>query len=150
MRTVCSIITVSGLLTVILALSSPAPAQQPFNVPDNVELIRNVDFGKGGDKPLKLHILRPKEKSEKPMPALVYVFGGGWQHGDRDQGLRPLSRFAARGYFCISIDYRYSDEAIFPAQIEDCKCAVRFLRANDKNLKAYVTRNGGEVIQQDE
>src|SRR5207244_4077627 len=63
-----------------------------------------------------------------PLPAIVYLHGGGWRRGDkRQQTGVPL---ASRGYVVASINYRLSQEAIFPAQIEDCKAAVRFLRAN--------------------
>ena len=142
MRTALSIVAAGMLIVASLTVSSHAAAQQAVTLPDNVEIIRDVAFGKGGEQVLKLHILRPKEKPAKPMPVLVYIFGGGWQHGDRNQGLRPLSRFAARGYFCVSIDYRLSDQAIFPAQIEDCKCAIRFVRAHAKEYNLDSQRIG--------
>lgn len=103
-----------------------------------VELIKDVIFGKGGDKDLKLDIYRPKEKAGKPMPALIYMHPGGWENGDKggDAGKvfrnRYLDDMAARGYFGVTINYRLSTESRFPAQIEDCKCAVRFLRAKAK------------------
>jgi acetyl esterase/lipase len=119
------------------AASGSSPA-----VPEEVDLVRDVQFGKGGERPLKLHILRPKKLSEKPMPVLVYIHGGAWRAGNRDQGIPNLIRYAKRDFFCASIEYRLSQEAIFPAQIEDCKCAIRFLRAKAKEYNIDPDRIG--------
>jgi acetyl esterase/lipase len=53
-----------------------------------------------------------------------------------------LTSFAARGYFCVTIEYRFSSEAIFPAQIEDSKCAIRFLRSKAKEFNIDPKRIG--------
>lgn len=117
-------------------------AQKAVPLPDRVELIRDVEYGKGGERPLKLHILRPKTTPKEPMPVVVWIHGGGWSGGNRDGGIGLLGRFAQRGYFCASIEYRLSGEAIFPAQIEDCKCAIRFLRAKAKEYNLDPQRIG--------
>ena len=101
--------------------------------PPDVEVVRDVEFGKGGDRALKLHLVRPKSLPKEPMPVVVYIYGGAWRAGSRDAGVRPLTRLAQKGYFGASIEYRLSQEATFPAQIEDCKCAIRFLRAKSKD-----------------
>jgi acetyl esterase/lipase len=116
-------------LALLLVAGTAASPQVKQSIPDDVEILRDVDFGKGGERPLKLHIVRPKAPPKEAMPVVVYIYGGGWKAGSRDAGIRPLTRFAQRGYFGASIEYRLSQEARFPAQIEDCKCAIRFLRA---------------------
>lgn len=124
-------------LALAVTAAPPAGAQKkrfpPFKAPDTIEVLRDVEFGTGGGRPLKLHLLRPKVKPEAPMPVLVWIHGGGWERGSRDSGLWLLSRYAERGYLGASIEYRLSGEAPFPAQIEDCKCAIRFLRAKAKD-----------------
>jgi len=67
---------------------------------------------------------------EGPRPVLVWIHGGGWQSGSHNQ--TPLMALALRdsGVTVASIDYRLSDQAVFPAQLHDCKGAIRFLRAN--------------------
>lgn len=75
-----------------------------------------------------MDILHPKISTL--MPVLVWIHGGAWRSGDKKEGLKHLISFARQGFFCASIEYRLSHEAIFPAQIEDCKCAIRFLRAH--------------------
>ncbi len=101
-------------------------------IPDTVEFIKDVEFGKGGDKPLRLNMARLKKRGDKPLPVVVNVHGGGWMMRDKDDPwfTDKVLYLAERGFFAVSIDYRLSGEAPFPAAIEDCKCAVRFLRAN--------------------
>ena len=78
---------------------------------------------------LRVDVFLPDSPAPAP-PLIVYVHGGGWRLGDRK--LCPdLKGFAARsGFAMASIDYRLSGEAIFPAQIEDLKTAIRWLRSN--------------------
>jgi acetyl esterase/lipase len=76
------------------------------------------------------------------MPVVVWVHVGGWRAGNKDSGIGRLARFAQRGYCCASIEYRFSKEAIFPAQIEDSKCAIRFLRAKAKDYNLDPNRIG--------
>jgi acetyl esterase/lipase len=71
----------------------------------------------------------------KPVPAIVYVHGGAWISGDRssDEGVRFIPELVGRGFVVASVNYRLAPEHKFPAQIEDIKCAVRYLRANAAN-----------------
>ncbi|NLJ41085.1 MAG: alpha/beta hydrolase, partial [Clostridiales bacterium] len=99
---------------------------------EGVEIISNIEFGKGGKRLLLLDAFRLKGKQDKPMPVIIWIHGGGWSDPNLDKMYRPESqiiRLVKRGYFCVSIEYRLSTESVFPAQIQDCKCAVRFLRA---------------------
>lgn len=116
--------------------------KKPPILPDSIEVQRDVEYGKGGERPLKMHILRPKKLPAEPMPVLVWIHGGGWRGGDKNGGLGKLAPYAERGYFCATIEYRLSKEAVFPAQIEDCKCAIRFLRAKAKDFHLDPARIG--------
>jgi acetyl esterase/lipase len=95
--------------------------------------IRTVVFGKGGNRDLRMHLLLP-EKGPTPAPAIVWVFGGGWMRGSKDTGIPRLFPFVRRGYVGAACDYRLTDETRWPAQIEDVKCAVRYLRAHADEL----------------
>lgn len=90
----------------------------------------DVEYGRAGERSLRLDIVRPAEKTERPMPVVCFIHGGGWTGGDKRDGLPLLYPLAQDGYFCVSINYRLTGEAIWPAQIHDCKAAIRFLRAN--------------------
>jgi len=126
------------------------PMSQP-PLPSDLEEIRDVVFGTGGGRPLKLNILRPRTAPKTPMPVVVWVHGGAWRAGSKE-GRRTLA-LAKRGYFTVSIEYRLSQEARFPAQIEDCKCAIRWLRAHAKDynidpgrIGAWGASAGGHLV----
>jgi acetyl esterase/lipase len=76
--------------------------------------------------------LRYPQQFKSPAPLVIYVHGGAWQGGDKAQGsgMRFVPTLLERGYIIASINYRLAPEYIFPAQIEDVRCAVRHLRAN--------------------
>jgi acetyl esterase/lipase len=93
-----------------------------------VEIVRDLEYARVGDKPLLLDLYRPVKKSDGPLPVVVGIHGGGWANGSKAGG--QGSWLAQRGYAVAVINYRLSGEAIFPAQIVDCKAAVRWLRAN--------------------
>jgi len=69
-------------------------------------------------------------ESGGPWPALVYVHGGSWMHGDKSEAALFASRMISEGYPVVSINYRLYPTGRFPAMIEDVKCAIRSLRAN--------------------
>jgi acetyl esterase/lipase len=111
-------------------------------IPHDLIHRRDIVFTRGRQRPLKMDILHSKILPETPMPALIWIHGGAWLEGNKEQGIELLLPFARQGYLCASIEYRLSHEAIFPAQIEDCKCAVRFLRAHAKELHLNRDRIG--------
>jgi len=87
----------------------------------------------------KLDIYIP-ENNGNPMPCLVWIHGGAWMFGSKD-GLAPeIDTLLHHGYVVASIGYRLSGESIFPAQIYDCKAAVRYLKENAKKYKIDSTR----------
>jgi acetyl esterase/lipase len=90
---------------------------------------RDVIFGKGGTIDLKLDLATPAQ-GKGPFPAVVCIHGGGWRSGSRQQLNSLIKALAKRGFVAATVSYRLTDKAQFPAQIEDCKAAVRWLRAN--------------------
>src|SRR5947209_5439996 len=97
-------------------------------LPSTTAPIEQVVYGSGGGKALWLAILRPDPLPETPMPAIVEIHGGAFMEGWPDATRNRL--LAEHGFFTVSIDYRHSGEAPFPAQIHDAKAAVRWLRAH--------------------
>lgn len=89
---------------------------------------RDIPYGSGGDRQLLLDILRPDSDPGDIRPLVIWVHGGGWEAGSRDDP--PGWELLDRGFATASISYRFSDEAPFPAQIHDVKAAIRFLRAD--------------------
>ena len=104
-----------------------------IDVPDTVTVQKNIEFGKGGDKALQLDLYSPKERSH-PVPAILFLHGGGWTGGYRQIYHYYCTKFAEHGYVVATASYRLAGEAPFPAAVQDVKCAVRWLRANAKKL----------------
>jgi acetyl esterase/lipase len=109
--------------------SSPAQGLRP-SVPDGAKAHRDLEYVQGGHERQRLDLYVP-ENADKPLPVIVWVHGGAWLAGNKDSG-GPALTFVRRGYAVASINYRLSQHARFPAQIEDCKAAIRWLRANAK------------------
>jgi acetyl esterase/lipase len=108
-------------------------AKPQLKIPTSIVHLQDIEFTQNQERALRMDILHPKI-STKLMPVLVWIHGGAWRSGDKKEGLKHLVSFARQGFFCASIEYRLSHEAIFPAQIEDCKCAIRFLRAHAREF----------------
>ena len=87
----------------------------------------------GTDNPLQtLDMAIPDAPSNQPFPVLLYIHGGGWQRGSKDKGLSRMANYLNGRIAGISIGYRLSGEAQWPAQLHDCKAAIRWVRAHAK------------------
>ena len=100
-------------------------------VPKGVKFEGDIAYRRGNDA-WKLDLAMPAERGSKARPAIVFVHGGGWRSGDKRSNnfLGPALEFAAKGYVCITVNYRMLDEVKMPDIIADVKCAVRWLRAH--------------------
>jgi acetyl esterase/lipase len=100
-----------------------------------------VEYGKGGDESLQLDLALPKGAS-KPTAGIVFIHGGGWARGNRAAHVGQVKEVAAQGYLAATVSYRFAPKHPFPAQVEDCKCAVRYLRAHASELNLDPKRIG--------
>jgi acetyl esterase/lipase len=122
-------------------------------------VIRDVPYREGPSKRWRLDLAMKEDPRGKPRPAVVVIHGGGWLEGDkssfasRKDGVPGnIEDFAELGFVAVTINYRLSSEAPFPAALEDCKCAVRWLRAHagaynldPKRIGAYGNSAGGHL-----
>ena len=100
-------------------------------LPEGARALRDLAYVENGHARQKLDLYLPAQ-AKGPLPLIIWVHGGGWQNGTKD-GCPPARQgFLQRGYAVASLEYRLSGDAIFPAQIEDCKAGVRWLRAHAK------------------
>jgi acetyl esterase/lipase len=106
----------------------------PCAVADELSVQRDVVYGTAGDVELKLDLFKPAG-DYKGATGLLLIHGGGWQGGDKSHFDAFGREAAKRGYVCASINYRHAPRFLFPAQIEDAKCAARWLRAEADALK---------------
>jgi len=120
-------------------------------VPEGVNVERDIVYAHSGGRDLPLDIYIP-DKARKPMPVIIWVHGGGWKGGSKGGISRPVG-VLSQGYALLSVEYRLSGEAIWPAQIEDCKAAVRWTRANageygldPERIGAWGSSAGGHLV----
>ncbi len=122
---------IARIVVLALLVASPllAQRQRGRGLPEGVVGEYDVEYGKGGDSKLLLDCYHANEEMKgKKLPCVIFIHGGGWHAGDKSKA--PVIALVPRGYVGISINYRLSAEAKFPAAVEDCKCAVRWVRAN--------------------
>lgn len=125
--------TLAWVLGALLALSACSPANSTADVPLSVQLTEGVPFCTGligdGVDVLKLDIAQPRGL-HRAAPVVMLVHGGGWGAGSR-LDYRPLMlALAQQNMVAVSVDYRLTPHSRFPAQLEDVKCAVRWIRAH--------------------
>src|SRR6266404_8552395 len=107
--------------------------------PDAV-IQRDLVYKRINGRELRLDLYRP-QNAAGPSPVILWIYAPGWSHGRKEQHI-PLISFVNDGYSVTSIELRFSGEAPFPAQIEDCKAAVRWLRANAAKYNLDADRIG--------
>ncbi len=111
-----------------------------FSIP-GVSILRNLEYVTDGHERNKLDLYLPEQQQkDEPLPLIIWVHGGAWLGGNKNNC--PALRFLTRGYAVASINYRLSQHAIFPAQIEDCKAAIRWLRKNSGKYNFDAERFG--------
>lgn len=93
---------------------------------------RDLEYARAEEKSLLLDLYYPKT-ADGPVPVVVWVHGGGWKNGSKDRC--PASWLVEHEYAVASINYRLIDEAQWPAQIDDCRAAIRWLRTNAEGFQ---------------
>jgi acetyl esterase/lipase len=93
----------------------------------NTRLIKNIPYVVNGHKLQNFDLYLPKD-AKKPMPVLLWFHGGAWEGGLK-KWIDPVFLLKS-GYAIASIDYRFSDSAIFPAQVKDCNEAIYYIWKN--------------------
>jgi acetyl esterase/lipase len=108
-------------------------------LPEGAVAHRDLVYAKIGEREMPLDIYLPK--SDDPLPVVMWVHGGAWRVGGKGNA-GPARILVDHGYAVVDVEYRLSGEAIFPAQIQDCKAAVRWIRANAKKYSLDADRIG--------
>ena len=122
--------------------------------PNAARILNDIVYRMVDDIELRMDIYYPKT-ADSLYPTVMYVHGGGWISGSKSSGagMQDIPTLLSRGYVVVSVDYRLAPCCKFPAQIEDVKCAVRYLRAHAEELKidpdhigAYGGSAGGHLV----
>jgi acetyl esterase/lipase len=122
---------------------------------EGYKVLRNIPYAGSDNVRQALDLALPLNRtSAKPLPVIAYIHGGAWRSGKKDGGLRRIRGFLQSGtYAGVSIGYRLSQEAKWPAQIHDCKAAIRWIKANAEKhgldggkIAVHGTSAGGHLV----
>lgn len=118
------------ILTLLLVASLPfVTKEHDSEDPAGIRIVHDISYVDGSKDPRQqLDLYLPRVKSKEKLPLIVWIHGGGWWSLSKENG--PALAIANQGFAVAAINYRYSTAAIYPAQIFDCKAAIRWLRAN--------------------
>jgi len=152
-------ITLHAIVALFLATTLTASAQRPQGrpggpeqnrLPEGARTERDLVYGSAGGRELKLNLYLPPGDEAKPL--IIWIHGGAWLQGSKD-GPSPAQQFVGSGYAVAHVGYRLSQVAKWPAQMHDCKAAVRWLRANaaryhldPKRFAAWGSSAGGHLV----
>lgn len=118
-------------------------------------ILRDVTYCTYDGVESKMDLYFPIKFGTSPSPALIYVHGGAWIFGNKEvnTGTPDIPELLSRGYVIATVNYRLAPDHKFPAQIEDIKCAVRYLRTNAErynidpnNIGAWGDSAGGHLV----
>ena len=123
------------------------PLHHPDELPDGGKFFRDVPYAAvWGFRPLMLDLAVPAGPG--PHPVIVFIHGGAWAAGHPTvtnpvyRKMDFFNRFHAAGFAVARVAYRFSNEAQFPAQLHDCKAAIRYLRKHAETLGLDAKRLG--------
>ena len=140
------------LLSLLLGVAAHGQNRERPRLPDGIAAHRDIVYATVNGRDLLLDLYAPETKPAESMPVVVWIHGGGWRRGSKNNPGRAMP-ILKRGYVLVSVGYRLSGEAIFPAAIVDCKAAVRWVRANaqrygiDPNrLGVWGSSAGGHLV----
>jgi acetyl esterase/lipase len=155
MHRAVSMLILSALPALAIAQPQPSADQPPKPAtasPADVYTIKDLVYADPDHHPQKLDIYMPASLAKADQrPLVVWIHGGGWQAGNKDHC--PALALVREGFVVASIDYRLTDTAIYPAQIHDCKAAIRWLRAHAEayhidvnHVGAWGASAGGHLV----
>jgi len=125
----------------LLAAAGAACSARPVQAPPAVAIEREFEYVRRDDGPLHADVYRPP--GDGPFPGVLLVHGGAWRRGDKSRMARIAERLVLHGYVAVSIDYRLAPAHRFPAQLEDCRAALRWMEANAARLGLDPARLAG-------
>ncbi len=150
MRIIVTLVLTLFFLVTITVLAQRRNRDTSPKIPESVTVHRDIAYVTDGHERQKLDLYVPADTGEN-LPLIIWVHGGAWLGGNKTH-YRPMEYLSA-GYAGASINYRLSQHAVFPAQIEDVKAAIRWLRANAETYRldpnrfaAWGSSAGGHLV----
>ena len=140
------------IFALVLVLAVTAGGLSANGQDHAARVVRDIEYVVHGDHALNLDLYLP-DQSDRPVPCVVFVHGGGWKNGSKDSAKKNAAWLTEHGFAVASIDYRLTDVARWPAQIDDCYAAVRWVRTHgnehgidSRRVGAWGTSAGGHLV----
>jgi acetyl esterase/lipase len=129
------------LLIIVLVVSCSALGQTRTLSQDNwvdyasgeYDIFPNITYSTASNTDLKLDLYQPKDRSN-PHPVLMLFHGGGWVAGQKERNTFQLLPYLSMGWAVINVEYRMARNALAPAAVEDCRCALRWVASRAKEF----------------
>ena len=103
--------------------------------PVSVRLTLDIPYADTDNPRQRLDLIVPEALESEPLPVIVFIHGGAWQRGDKRWGLdRVIDYVGSKKFVAVLVAYRLSGEIPWPAQIHDCKAAIRWVRSSSDRL----------------
>lgn len=103
---------------------------------------REIVYSKVGQRELHILLARPNPLPKGDLPVVIYLHGGAWQSGSYQSLASGAWQLAARGFAVASVEFRSSDDAVYPAPINDCRAAVGFIKRSAQSYSLDATKIG--------
>ncbi len=137
-----------GGIAILIAL---IPMILPSSVHADATIERNVEYLRLETVQLLADVYQPA--GDGPFPAVLMVHGGAWMSGNKSHVVQHAKRFMSRGYVVVAINYRLAPRHKFPAQLEDCRAALRWMRShsdkyhiNPDQIAGFGYSAGGQLV----
>ena len=137
--------TVSWCVLLVVAWSSCAAAQLSpaaswaTHTANEYQVFPNLTYLTASNYELKLDIYKRRDTTDS-QPTLIYIHGGGWVNGTKEQSLMAVMPWFEMGWNVVNVEYRLGKVALAPAAVEDCLCALRYIAAQAKTYNIDTTR----------
>lgn len=127
------LLTLAAVIAFMPARAQEAkPAPEGLGVPRDTRFYQDIAYIENGHERQKLDLFLPpasQVKAGEKLPVVIWIHGGAFRYGDKGGRFRALPMLS-KGCAVASLNYRLSQHAVFPALLEDCKAAIRWLRAH--------------------
>ena len=123
MKRFCFFLTVSAF--------AQQAVEWPVGMTDAYTITPNITYGVQSNFESKLDVYMPR-RATSPTPTLIYIHGGGWVGGTKESAFFQTMPYLAKGWAVVNVEYRLGRQALAPAAVEDCLCALRWVIRNAK------------------
>ncbi len=140
------------VFALFLLLPNLARAQKASESPPSGVQKREIVYTKIGPRALHILLARPNSLPKRALPVVLYFHGGAWRQGSHQKLTDGAWNLAAHGFAVASVEFRGSDEAIFPAMLDDGRAAIGWIKRNApaysldaRKIGVYGVSTGGHL-----